>query len=109
MKQVACLLMMTFLVAGFALAGEEMAKTMTVEGKVMCAKCSLHEDGRDKCQNVLAVEKGEEVLHYYLSGDVNVEFGPVCRSATAVRATGTVTEKDGHMWLAATKIEKIEG
>jgi hypothetical protein len=101
--------MMTFLVAGFAVAGEAKAETVTVEGKVMCAKCVLHDEGREKCQNVLAVEKGEKVLHYYLSGDINAEFGDVCMATPSVRATGTVTEKDGHMWLAATKIEKVEG
>lgn len=107
MKRVACLLMLTFLVAGVAVAGD--SETVTVEGKVLCAKCAMHEEGREECQNVLVVENGEKATHYYLAAtEASEEFGPVCKGTPMVRATGTVSEKDGHMWLAATKLEKME-
>jgi len=106
MKQVACLMMLALLVTGVAVAGE--AETVTVDGKVMCAKCKLGEE-RDKCQNVLVVEKGEKAMHYYLTAtDANKEFGDVCTGTPMVRATGTVSEKDGMTWLAATKMEKLD-
>lgn len=83
-----------------AIAGE----TVTLEGEVICAKCTLGED-LQKCQNVLKVKNGEETTHYYLaSTDANKEFGDVCMVAKEVKVTGTVSEKDGKMWLAATEI-----
>ena len=108
MKRIAYLLMLCFLVTGVAIAEETLSEAVTVEGKVMCAKCALHEEDREKCQNVLAVEKGEEVVHYYLTGKANTSFGDVCMKTPAVRATGTISEKDGHMWLAVSKLEKVD-
>jgi hypothetical protein len=106
MKRLASLLMLAFLVSGVAMAGGDM---VTLEGTVLCAKCKLHVEGLDECQNVLIVEKGDEKLQYYLTGnDTNEEFGDVCMATPKVRATGTLSEKDGHTWLTATKIEKIE-
>jgi len=107
MRRIAFLLMVGLLFAGAAIA--EDAKTVTVEGKVMCAKCALKEEGREKCQNVLVVEKGDEVEHYYLAATAaNEEFGEVCMAKPVVRVTGTLSEKDGHTWLAAEKIEPVE-
>ena len=83
-----------------AIAGE----TVTLEGEVICAKCTLGED-LQKCQNVLKVKKGEETTHYYMaSTDANKEFGDVCMVAKEVKVTGTVSEKDGKTWIAATEI-----
>lgn len=83
-----------------AIAGE----AVTLEGEIVCAKCSLGED-LQKCQNVLAVKKGEETTHYYMaSTDANKEFGDVCMVAKEVKVTGTVSEKDGKKWIAATEI-----
>ena len=108
MKKIAVLLVFCCLVlSAAAVAGE--AEAVTVEGKVMCARCVLHDEGLTECQNVLVVEGGEEATHYYLSGtEANEEFGDVCMATPIVRATGTVSEKDGHTWLAATKIEPVE-
>jgi len=108
MKRLTCVLMLAFLVSGIALAGEE--KTVTVEGQVLCAKCKLHEEGRDKCQNVLIVEKGDKTMQYYLAAnETNKDFGDVCMATPTVRATGTLSEKDGHTWLTASKIEPVDG
>ena len=107
MKQIACLLVLAFLVSGTIVAGE--ADSVTLEGTVMCAKCKLGEEDREECQNVLVVKGDDEPMHYYLTADANKEFGDVCMSTPVVRVTGTLSEKDGKSWLAATKIEKIEG
>lgn len=105
LSAIALMLGLIFSVA--AIAGD---KEVTVEGKVLCAKCALKEEGRSKCQNVLVVEEeGKDAMHYYLTAsEANQEFGEVCMSTPAVRATGTVMEKDGHTWLAATKIEPLK-
>ena len=94
--------------AGPALAGE--AKTVTLEGEIICAMCTLHEEGAKKCQNVLVVKKDGQEAHYYLAkNDADKEFGMVCKGPKAVQVTGEVSEKDGKMWLAATKIVSSEG
>ena len=88
--------------AGSVVAGE---KTVTLEGKMICAKCNLKEEGLEKCQNVLVVETDGEKTHYYLAeNEANKEFGDVCEAAKQARVTGSVSEKDGKMWIAASEI-----
>jgi len=111
MKKLAWLaaLLVVFAVGTGALVAGETGDPVTLEGKVVCAKCALHEEGREECQNVLVVESGDSPVHYYLTKNaVDEEFGPVCMKAKAVRVTGSVSEKDGKMWLAATKIVPSE-
>ena len=94
------------LISGIALADNH---EVTLEGKVVCAKCALHEEDRAKCQNVLVVGEGDDAQHYYMAAtDSNKDFGDVCMATPAVRATGTVKEKGGHTWLHATKIERVK-
>lgn len=84
-------------------------KTVTLEGKVMCAKCALHEEGRTKCQNVLVVEKGHDSRHYYMAkNETAEEFGEVCTGSPAVRVTGKVEKKEGKTWIVADTIERLE-
>ena len=55
------------------------------------------------------MKKGEETTHYYMaSTDANKEFGDVCMVAKEVKVTGTLSEKDGKMWLAAKEITPKE-
>ena len=111
MKQLACLLMLAFLVTGTVVAGEgeAEAEAVTLEGTVLCAKCAFEEEGREKCQNVLVVEEDGEKMHYYLTAtEANKDFGDVGIKSPTVRVTGTVSEKDGQTWLDATKIEPVE-
>jgi hypothetical protein len=97
-------LLLCMLVAGPALAGP-----MTLEGKVVCAKCALHEEGREECQNVLVVESKGEKQHYYMTKNAAYEkLGEVCKGATQVRVTGEVSEKDGKHWIAATEITPLD-
>ena len=107
MKQVACLMILAVLATGTIVAGE--AKSVTLEGTVMCAKCKLGEEDRDKCQNVLVVKGDDKPMHYYLTAEANKKFGDVCMKTPVVRVTGTVSEEDGKSYLAATNIEPIEG
>lgn len=92
--------------AGFAFAGDD-AKTVTVSGKIICAKCTLHADDAKECQNVLVTEKdGKSVVYYMAKNAVTEDFGHVCKAEKQVVATGTIAEKDGHTWINATKIEQ---
>lgn len=94
--------------AGFALAGDA-AKTVTVSGKIVCAKCTLGEADAKECQNVLVTEKdGKSVVYYMTKNAVAEEFGHVCKAEKQVVATGTIAEKDGHTWINATKIEQAK-
>jgi len=109
MRKLAWIALAVLVVSGFAYAGDAAkAKTVTLEGSVMCAKCALHEEGRTKCQNVLVVEDDKEKQHYYLSGETNEEFGEVCMASPSVRVTGTLEEKDGQTWIAATEIVAVD-
>jgi hypothetical protein len=85
---------------GFALAGEK-AAPVTVEGKLVCAKCTLEEKGQDKCQSVLL--SGDQKF-YLVKNDVAEKDGHVCKGEKAVKVTGAVTEKDGRKWIEATEI-----
>ncbi len=85
------------------------AKEITVEGKVLCAKCSLKEEGRDKCQNVIVVESDGKQQYYYMAKNATYEeFGEVCQGSPRVRVTGTVTTRDGKDWLSASKVERLD-
>jgi hypothetical protein len=99
-------LMAVATLAGFTVAGEE-AKTVTVTGKIVCAKCSLQREDAKGCQNVIVAEEGGKKVEYYLvKNALAEEFGHVCKGEKNVVATGTVSEKDGHTWLDATKLDQ---
>jgi len=92
--------------AGFAVAGEE-AKTVTVTGKIVCAKCSLQKADAKECQNVIVADQdGKSVEYYLVKNALAEEFGHVCKGEKNVVATGTVSEKDGKTWLTATKLDQ---
>ncbi len=109
MKKLAVVSVVLFIacaLTGSVVAGE---KAVTLEGKMICAKCNLKVEEFTKCQNVVAVVKDGETSHYYLAkNEANTEFGDVCLAEKQVRVTGTVSEKDGRTWIAASKIEVIK-
>jgi hypothetical protein len=93
--------------AGFAFAGDD--KDVTVSGKLVCAKCSLHEDSAKECQNVIQVTADGKTTNYYVAKNkVAEDFGHVCKGEKMVMATGTVKEKDGKVWIDATKMEETK-
>ena len=112
MKKLAAVALVLFVagvLAGPIQAGE---MTVTVEGKIVCAKCNLKEEEFKKCQNVLIVDTdGEKSRFYIVMNEANSEFGDVCMAEKEARVTGKVSEKDGRTWIAATEIEilKSEG
>ena len=93
--------------SGAALASD--ADSVTVTGTIVCAKCTLKDEAMKDCQNVLQVKKGDEVVSYYLvKNDIAEKFGHVCQGAKDATVTGTVAEKDGHVWLTASKMDPVE-
>jgi hypothetical protein len=92
------------LVVGIVAVSTAADKTVTVTGKVACAKCALKKAGATACQDVLVVT-GENAGEYYLVKNAVFEkFGHTCRGEKAATVTGTVSEKDGKMWLTATDL-----
>ena len=91
---IALLLLSTLAAAGDA---------VTVEGKIVCAKCSLHADDAKECQNVLVVDASTQ--YYVVKNDVSEQYGHACKGEKAAVVTGTVAEKDGKKWITATKME----
>jgi uncharacterized protein YgiB involved in biofilm formation len=97
------------LVATFTFAGDD-AKAVTVTGKIVCAKCTLQKADAKACQDVLVVdENGAKAEYYLVKNEVAEKYGHVCQGEKGAVVTGTVTEKDGKTWLAATKMEQPKG
>jgi uncharacterized protein DUF6370 len=102
MKTIAKLAVALALVVGFvstAVADE------TVTGKLTCAKCSLKK--ADQCQDVLITTDaaGKTTEYYVEKNDVAKAYGHTCKGEKPATVTGAVSEKDGKMWIAATKME----
>ena len=92
--------------SGWAFAGDD-AKTVTVTGKIVCAKCSLSKEDAKQCQNVIVAEVDGKSVEYYLAKNtLSEEFGHVCKGEKNVIATGTLSEKDGKTWITPTKMEQ---
>ena len=92
--------------AGSAVA----ADPVTVTGKVMCAKCTLKKADAKECQDVLVVTdaKGATAEYYLVKNAVQEKFGHVCTGEKPATVVGTVAEKDGKKWLAATKMDEVK-
>ena len=86
------------------------ADPVTMTGKVMCAKCTLKKADAKECQDVLVVKdaKGAAAEYYLVKNAVQEKFGHVCTGEKGAAVTGTVTEKDGKKWLAATKMDEVK-
>lgn len=95
---VAAAIGLLFLAQGFAAD-----KETTLEGKLVCTKCTLKEPGG--CSHALKVtEKGKEVI--YLVDDNNKNHDDVCPEGTELDAkvTGVVGEKAGKKILKNAKV-----
>jgi hypothetical protein len=101
---------LAIMLAGGAVAGEK-AETVTLEGKLVCAMCTLHAEDAKSCQSVLEVaasEEGAKPAFYYLAkNEATKELGMTCKGDQSAKITGAVMEKDGKKWITATKIEAI--
>jgi hypothetical protein len=89
---------------GAAPAGDE----VTLEGRVVCAKCTLKRADAKECQNVLLVagEDGKDAEYYVTRNDVDARFGEVCTDVRKATVTGTISERDGRKWITASRMEK---
>ena len=93
--------------AGLARA-DDAKPEQTLKGTLACAKCVLHDKDATQCQSVLQVKDGDKTTSYYLTdNDVAKKTHPKCctKAVENVTVTGTTEEKDGKVWLAASKIE----
>lgn len=97
------------LVVGLVAAPAAVEDT-TLSGKIMCAKCTLKKADAKECQDVLVVKgAGDATTEYYIvKNEVAEKFGHTCTGEKAATVTGTVSEKDGKKWVAATKIEETK-
>ncbi|MHB8522116.1 MAG: DUF6370 family protein [Limisphaerales bacterium] len=98
------LLLLAVAAPSFA-AENEKAKTRTITGTGMCAKCALHE--ADQCQNVIQVEKAGKKVTYYLVGDVSKKFhhDNLCKDSHKVTAKGTVKKVGDKREMTVTEIK----
>jgi hypothetical protein len=84
------------------------ADDTTLSGTMACAKCTLKKTDAKQCQNVLVVtDEGGKTSEYYIAkNDVSEKFGHVCKGEKPAIVTGQVEEKDGKMWITASKMEE---
>ncbi len=103
--RIALAVLVTFALAGVLSA----ADAVTLDGKVVCAKCTLKKADAKECQNVLVARDaaGKDVEYYMAKSEAADAIGMVCAKEMKVKVTGTVAEKDGRKWITASKIEKI--
>lgn len=96
--------------AGTPLLAQETAESVTLSGKIVCAKCSLKLEGFEKCQDVLVVagDDGEDDLYFVAASEVE-GAEHTCKGERAATVTGTLSEQDGQTWITPTKIEPAEG
>jgi len=113
MKLMARLAVLVALAVGLSGLAALAHDDVTLEGKVVCAKCMLKTKGLKECQNVLVVsqaqgrEAKEDVQYFISNNEVGVKFGEVCMEAKKTKVTGTVSEKDGRKWITPSKMEPI--
>ena len=88
-------------------AGEE--ESVTLQGTLLCAKCSLGHE-LEQCQNALVIthEDGEETVYYLARNEVAKEAGHPCRDEWEAEVSGTIAEKDGQAWLTPSAIERLD-
>lgn len=87
---------------GRALAADQ----TTLNGKLVCGKCVLHES--KSCENVLQVQKDGKTVNYYLAQNkVSKNFHDnICQTdGEQVTVTGKVAEKHGKNTIVASSIE----
>lgn len=92
--------------AGSTSADDKKAETKTIEGKMVCGKCTLEET--KACSNAVKVKEGGKEVVYYIKDKGNKEayHKGVCPggSEVAVKVTGKVVEKDGKKWIEDAKV-----
>lgn len=86
---------------------EEKPKEVTLEGKLVCGKCTL--DVTKACCNVLQVEKGGKKVSYFLKdkGKAEKYHKGICPPGSEKEATvtGTVAKQGEKMVITPSKVE----
>jgi hypothetical protein len=81
--------------------------TKTLEGKLVCTKCTLNET--KACGHALLVKEGDKTVTYYIAdkGGKEKYHGKVCPGGTELDAkvTGKVVEKDKKKTITDAKVE----
>jgi hypothetical protein len=99
-------LTLTFaLAAGLALSAAA-ADEVTLDGTIVCAKCTLKKPDAKECQNVLLVpdKDGQDAEYYLAKSEAGDAVGEICMERKKVTVTGTVAEKEGRKWITASKV-----
>lgn len=106
-KLIATCFAVTLVLASFQAIAEK-AEKVELEGTLLCAKCSLGQDFK-QCTSAVVVKKGEEeTIYYIVDNDVLEAAGKPCMDQSQAKVSGTAVEKDGKIWVTATKIEKLK-
>jgi hypothetical protein len=120
MRKILMLAAVSVLFSGLGLLNlraDDKAKTVTIKGDGLCAKCGLKDKDAKKCQNAVIVTKDGKKTTYYLES--NKYFGEshkalgLCTaskdSPVKVEVTGTVEKKGDKMVMTPTeKIKALE-
>lgn len=95
------------LVFGLGFTAGASADEVTLEGTIVCAKCTLKKADAKECQNVLLVpvKDGKEAEYYFAKSAAGDSVGEICMEKKKAVVTGTVSEKDGKKWITASKVE----
>ena len=90
-----------------AVADDKKDETKTVEGKLVCTKCTLSET--KACGHAVQVKEGDKTVTYFLDAKAGKELHKeVCPAGSEldVKVTGKFSEKDGKKLLTEAKVEK---
>ena len=85
----------------------EKIKTVTLEGKILCAKCALKE--AEKCTTAIQVKEGDKDVVYYFKDKGNKEeyHAAICSGDRKPgKVTGILSKKDksGKQTITPTKV-----
>lgn len=87
---------------------DKKAEAKTLEGKLVCTKCTLSET--KACGTALQVKDGDKTVTYYITPDKGGKepfHGKICPAGSELDAkvTGKVVEKDGKKTITDAKVE----
>ena len=98
--------MLALCLAATTLRADDRPGVVTMSGKIVCAKCTLHVPGQSACHNVLLIRDAERETRYWLvKNHVDRAFGDVCAGEKPVTVTGTTKDERGKWWITPTAID----
>src|SRR5919108_3266918 len=106
MKTIGMLVLAALVLVGFVGSARAADDEMTLNGTLVCAKCTLKKADATKCQDVLIVkdDQGASTEYYVVKNGTAEKAGHQCKEESKATVTGTVSEKDGKKWVTASKI-----